>query len=925
MSNLRKSILVLLPVTLTLATVACAPKRDERKLKPKELSYTARTADTKLALPATALLQPAAGTVPTARLLRAAEDLRALGLAEQSKGLLDAFYTSPRSTYPVAIARAPYVGAAAGATYEQAKVAVQGFATLLAAQEKLIKDFLAASPLEIPEKSLNTVAMIEVVETHIQKIKDFVGSPAVNPLVRKEMLDELRREADLKLPPLKELLQTLERAKTVGEVLKQVDVLMEAANATVDEASRQNIAFGQKLHRRIESVNDSADVLEAVVMIWEFLSPAEREQLIRPASKELYDFLHGQEADTLACMARRKDCDAIDWGQKFFVEMKIDNNGIPKLQALARTAVRDGALKIVRRNVRLALLKVPGTINARVTKNFAKYTGMLKEVLPNYKSLMETILTGWAKKDLGGAVQTQGFEARETALAEHGGAITIAPVPDEGRVTDTLTLGLSLAERATALAGESDAVTARRGYFETLNKLLAIGGYRDARKTLVPALTVSFAANDAEAKLDLEKAAASGDFWAVPDFFRAAGAGSARTSVGAAGGGAHSTGNARAIGAGGATGVGGAGVNGGGDEPLPRRASAEAQAELLRGLARVLPLLKDWSKTTYDTALGSTQAGDHLPKAFEGAELSLPLFPKEQMFSLAVANSAVLLMNLKSNLSPAFLAGQGIAPEFLPAKPAGATLAGIVDIAASEEGPRRAGVTTALGISKTILALAEFLDATADLQKTEAKALTAKSDEPGAKSAVEILAGSREEMRTLIMALANMLNQKLAAGQNGVAEALEVDGARVLAEKPKRLVDQVYAIRAFLRVGELLKSPMYKQYAVETYHFMNAKLYRAELGFYAESEAAGAVAGGGAPAGDANVNAAKDVAPNRPSVSGAMKPLDWIATAETLAAVQALIPVLEGESRAQAEKLLAVHSAALKGLRFETAPEARAE
>lgn len=849
MLSLRHTILVLLAV----AVAACSPKREERKQKGKELTYTARTTDTKLKLPTEAALTKADGDVATARVLEASEALGELGLAEQSRGLLAALYSSAEATYPLTITQAPYVGAAAGATYEDAKVAVQGFSNLLTSQEKQIKDFLAANPLELPEKGVNSVGMIEAVEAHIQKIKDFVNSPAVHPLVRKEMLEELRREADLKLPPLKGILEAIEKSKTVGDVLKQVDTLVEAADTKLDDAARQNVAFGEKLHRRIETAKESGDVLEAVVMIWEFLTPAERDQLIKPASKELYDFLHGQEAETLDCMARRKDCDAIDWGQKFFVEMKIDQSGIPKLQTLARGAVRDGSLKIVRRNVRKALLKVPNTIHTRVTKNFGKYSGMLKEVLPGYKSLMETILTGWAKKDLGGLTKVHGFETRGLRFGEHGSAVTLTPVQEESRLSDARTLGLSLTAKAASLAIESDAITARRGYFEVLNKLLALGGYRDQRKALVPALTVPFT-GDLDARLDLEKAGASTEFFALPDLFRAPKAGPAT-----------------------------------GDEELPRTASAEAQAELLRGLARVIPLLKDWSKTSYDDLLGGAQAGEYLPKAFEGADLALPLFPKAQMFSLAVANSAVLLLNLKSGLAPAFLAGDGIAPAFLPEEPKGATMAGVVDIKASENGPRRGELTTALGISKTIIALTEFLEATADLKNTGAKALTAKSEEPGAKSAVELITAQHENVRALVLALANMLNQKLAAGQDGVAQSVAVEGLKVPADQPKRLVDQVYAIRAFLRAGELLKSPMYKQFAVEAYHFMNAKLYRADLGFYAISAEEKA----GAP--------------------------DWLATAQTLAAIQALVPTLEGESRAQAKKLLDVHTAALKGLKFSTA------
>ena len=160
-----------------------------------------------------------------------------------------------------------------------------------------------------------------------------------------------------------------------------------------------------------------------------------------------------------------------------------------------------------------------------------------------------------------------------------------------------------------------------------------------------------------------------------------------------------------------------------------------------------------------------------------------------------------------------------------------ATMAGLVDIVNGKRGT----VVHLNDAARYLLAVADFLEATEGIEKTQASPLITPSKGSGTR-AVDQLIEARSSLSMLIVGIANFISHELASEDGGLRATFHQDLVKVNAKEPRRALDQALAIIALTRAGKVLGKTIYDATALDAYSFMNTKLFNAKTGFYNVSE-----------------------------------------------------------------------------------------
>jgi|GEM_PF-5547032 len=874
---------------------ACSPTPEKREFKNTKPSFQAKSAKaefTKLQIPTDIKLKIENEELATSRLLKFSTDLYELAPLASSpeiskklrKTALDtgsAFYSTQGSTYTIPMKESPFVGAAAGSTVTDASQLISGLLQMLDQQEERLLNYLNSNPLKIPA-DISSLEMMSHLNEHLGALGDFLKSPETNPLVRTEMEAEIKKQSGQRISSAASRLGTLESATTVGGVLDSVDLLVEEFEVTLDAPSQKNYQFGRKLDQLLNKAKTSEDLLEVVVVIWEFYTPSERDQLIKPFSPELYEFLNGQDKDSLDCFAHRKDCDLITYVEKFSVASEIESKGISSVRSKAITAVRNAARNIVRRNVRSALLSLPKKlIEDRVKKKFAEQKKFLAQVIPGYKDLVASIVTNWSKKHLGGLSSLAGFETDLVALTRIQTNETIdlslSPSLKQNKVLNYSSEQLATAflasiyklEASSSLSNSLNAEldpelmlrNERLEYLKLINRLFITGGFKDQTQKLQPSLALKlFAKDPAKEMVDITKFTQTSELMAVPDQLKLSPVTQLSKTSNIMGFEIQSAETSLSL-------------------------SVRSQARLLKALTKTFFHLRDWEESSFDQSMGQFKVADFLPAAFKVGAFESKLFPKGEMFALAVANAALILNNFNSLHSPLFVVtvkgenhfDRKALAQVSDTEGSKIVMAGAVDLKMTSL--ERSEMVESEGLSEMILSLADFYEATEEIERTESNSL---------KPAVGSLLKARQDVISLVQGMGIFLSQKLrSADSGGVLEHYSIESTKSEANKSAikkdspsleklRTKDQILAMRALLKVSIITGQKGFANFAVDILQSMNKHLYNKELGFYAESS--------------------QDLA----------KAIHWTELPSTLSGLKEISQQLQGENKTQLEALISL-------------------
>lgn len=800
------------------------------------------------------------GRLATASWYRSMDDLSLLSRLTGDEALGRLSFAMASSVYNGAVswrhtvARSAYTSAAIGETKEDTAVAVQSGVNMLTSQEPLIQGILDRQHQLIawPNTPTNLEAILDLVERYLAGVASEMEVSAVEPAVKERILQEVRITFGPMLARFKIQAHLAYQEPKTYDFVARLRQAVEAEKIEIGKEPLERLKTAEKLTRDVEQIRSSRAALRVIVDFWKASSPEVRETKFKPVSPELYDYLYGKTESELNCI--RSNCGFLTRIAKaLFILPAIEDYGVKKLRKELEIAAHDAIYLELETTATQYAAQLNTLVAEQVFVELRRQSDNLKKISSDYGSYIRLVMDRMAIAKLGltetdsvGSIEPSEVEVQmnfgrgeRDHLAEAPvGIVTkrVAAIENNSSARRTrntrnrtrnqeltefvsgaeaIGAGLSAAidqhdhnlERELTAQGVNPIVVQQvrqRVFFEQINKVLMIGGFKTEALVPFEALSLSIDRDRPRyRRLNLRDLMGSPLSYAVPDRLSLTEPKRPEMVLGSV-------------------------------PRTPVRVSVAGQAEMLRGLSRLAASLKDWESTSFDTGLGRVNLADFVPDLPRDA-VDRSLFPKDLMFAATIGNASVILQNITKRLSSVVLidpnrkmhwANEQGALESNPENRA--TMAAIFDLVDGE----RSEITRAGDVARFISAIAEFVRATNGIENTKAGPLLEKGDD--GKRPLDLLVSARTDLKLLIMAMSNFLARET-IGADGLVRPFydrsDLNAGPVSKGDPL-LLDQALVIRALLDAAETISADVYRTSAIELMASVNQHFYRPALAFY---------------------------------------------------------------------------------------------
>ncbi|MES2769350.1 MAG: hypothetical protein V4596_09400, partial [Bdellovibrionota bacterium] len=266
-----------------------------------------------------------------------------------------------------------------------------------------------------------------------------------------------------------------------------------------------------------------------------------------------------------------------------------------------------------------------------------------------------------------------------------------------------------------------------------------------------------------------------------------------------------------------------------------RHSSIRAQSEIIRGAAFMLQYFNDWrGPNDFDAGMGKETYSD------------ISIFPKSALVNLAVATMTTPIRGLQKENSSLKLFNmmggeiEGWAKNGIPdpshkdpSKPMDPTQqiiqAAVVDLLST--GP--SSVVKTEDLAYFMVAVDEFLKATDGIEQTHASVIN--PPQKTVKENMEAIIKGRRLLKMMMFAMSNFMVTRLQDKDGGFWSEYDLEAKQV--KKSERSLEvQLAVINALIRVYQQWGSEAALVASVESYYFMNQKLWNEETSFYRADE-----------------------------------------------------------------------------------------
>lgn len=682
----------------------------------------------------------------------------------------------------------PYVEAMVGSTQAEALEQIKQSEKYLASDSEVFLNFLSSKGAQFqwpapPTKAQTTIAYMQ---NYIQWLLRQLPSLGLQPMVFEAIQKELPVRAEALLRKLSAEVEKVSKSSSSVEILKNIEGLAKTMEYVPSAQSAHWLKVGFDLAKKVQSIQDSQDVLAVIVTVYKILGAKDSEPVIAPENKDLYDFLKESDEARLQCLAARSGCrDPIAWmAKKMKILPAIEEMGVLNLKKRIDLAM----VSYVAGRLDTELLQAAHGVPAMIAKEYKlaaqEKLKEIQQIKTNYRGFVKKIAQQWSMSKLTSqSGRIRGLEQMQIMAAPGDSGSGII---GQGLYIKTKILNLDYAK----LSQDEKTEWA----LEHINKLLALGGYKTDAEVSARPITQPVEAKINSHKMSLEDILKSPMTFAVPDQVSLSSAYATKVL----------------------------------NPAPPVNVSVMGQAKLLKGLAESVQFLKDWAPTSFDTILGQDTLAHAYPKA-PGSLGAKKLFPKEVLLGLSVGNAAVMLKNLLKELSPVFVLAEENriiwANKYKPGAKEASAMAGVVNLV----GGTRDVKVSARDVAEYILALTEFYSALDGIEYTQSSVLLPRSGD--VSGPLQEMVAARDQIKMLIVGLANFLSYKMRGSDGWVHEQFDVKGG-LISDGPVRILTQFKALEALVRAHEVTKLVPYTWSIQDLYYQLNRSAFDSKLGFY---------------------------------------------------------------------------------------------
>lgn len=808
---MKKFILILLP----LMVLSCAPKLQERQFPEPMMNFASDAKDVNLHLRIREFGEAPPdiswkGEVATAEYFDQAEGLIELGdknnqpdLHAKGVSWIRKFYQSDAANM-TDLASGPFLHLAAAQTEKLVQSTLNDVLLQMEDARAVILEHVLALPIPLPQ---NPNGGLEEVLRQAQafnvSVLEEIPRMKLPAVIASGFASELVNTTTPLFAQVRKLMEQLNQVKTLTQSLNVIDEAIAAFEVTVTPELAQSLKQGRLLAQGLDQMKDPQGALTVVIDVWNILTPEERLEKVRSASKELYDFLSKQDAKEMNCL-RTRGClggpvDGVI--KKVFILPKLKDYGVQKMHDELNAQTLDYVFTEIRKFSLNFVGNMPQNFAENIDTAWMAKTGRMVAVRSDFQSYVTRVAGVWAKRILPQTDgQIPGFEASRikltTGLREKMNIKAVKePMTLQGEVAGgSLSANMYLMQNS----GANDELGLRSA-FSQVNKIVALSGYRNTRDALVPALLAPVSHRDPlldimnfeevhNAKLSFRLP----DVMPLQDPFMA-------------------------------------------DPKLTyaKNFSASAFASQIRGLSQMLKVTADWKKSSFDQYLTPIQAQDLTRDAVDPS-LQQSLFPKDMIFALNVGTVSVLLQDIIKTETPVFLLTLEDtviwANNYTDKTKETPVMAGIVDI---KDG-RRAEVVNTVDVAKLILGLGEFLEALDGVENTKSSVLLTRNEQ--GMLPLDAIQSGKKDLRRLVVALGNFLSNKMKVENDLMAEQFSVTKRQIVKKTIAKTDTQAWVIRALVKAHEVTGIDAYKWAATDAYYGLNRRLFNVNKEFYINAD-----------------------------------------------------------------------------------------
>jgi len=794
--------------------VACAPKVQERKFDDTKTSFGPRFGDTDLSKNLKQADQFQAdmswqGVVSTASYFQQAENLVVLGKTTGRSSLMttglnwvESFYRQPQTSTYADFSQSPFATLAATETEDQVQQSLQDIHSELDRSRTTLRNKITALGKSYPwatqDSSLKSVLDEATAFTQLVYVQ------TANMGLPKEVSDgvraELKKQTQTLFANLRPLVDQLYTATVFSKAISLIDSVIAQFGVNLQADQALSLKQGHQIGKDLDSLSGAQGALTLLIDVWKVLSPDQRQQYFQTESSALYDFLSKQSDSELNCL-RQDGCSGGFFKgieKKLFILPQIQQYGLTKLHDLLNQKALAYLIQTIEGFSQNFVTTLPNVFVQQIDQGLVAKDKELQGIQKNYPGYLKSLLSKWAAKALpnyNGKVA--GFEApslsidisaqKKMSLASAGDALDLKAT----------TAGSSMTANALLLQNSTvfDDFKMQTALSQ-VNKLIAIGGYRGDDKKLVPAIMSPI--QKTSVPLDLMNFTKSSYSYRIPDKIKMLDSFHVAE-----------------------------------DRTYNKDFSAAAYAEQIKGLSQMMMVTADWKQTSFDNTLGKVKAQD-LTNEIQSPSLDRALFPKDMLFTLNLGDAAVLLKNITKQATPVFLitlSNKTIwADQYDSGNGETAIMAGLVDI----KNGQRASTVQSQDVAKFILAISDFMTAIDGVENTKSSILLEK-DQDG-NSPLQTLIGARQDLRLLVIALANFISNQMMNDQAIVQTSYSLQNMKPLLQAAFAIEDQAYAIRALIAAYQITQLDAYLFSAEEIYFAMNKNAFSVDEHFYVNGD-----------------------------------------------------------------------------------------
>ncbi|MNJ91285.1 hypothetical protein D3C87_89350 [compost metagenome] len=808
--SVKQCVYILVSISLILG--ACAPKVVDRQFPVPKTSFGPKTGDPKLSLRIREFGEAAPdlsweGKISTARYFEQAENLIRLGElmsqpAIKAKGLswIKKFYQQEHAARWSPLEETPFTTLVGAQTQEEVRPALDEVLGQMELARPVIREHILALGNSTPGLSQNGLAdVLQNAEAFTQRVFDEI--PRMNlPLVIEEGLqEELLAQTEPLFVEVRELLSKIPQTTTLTQILDLVDQAILKFEVEMPKELQDSMKQGRKIARSLDRMRDAQGGLRVLIDIWETLTPEERAEYFKPVNETLYDFLSKQDKKELACL-RTEGCNGGLFkgiAKKVFILPKIKEYGLTKLKNEMNQKTREFVLSAIEGFGVEFVKTMPESFAQQIDDGMVAKAGRIRNVQNDFISYIKLIFTRWSKKML---PETEGllagFEASVVDIKISNKDPMVLKPLESTLELDSETAGAALMASGHWL--ESLPAHSEEGFplaLAQINKLVAIGGYRNTVGGLVPPLLAPVAHQGR--LLDIMNMSSSKDpqfSFRIPDKIPLQDAFHADPQM-----------------------------------VYEKNFSVNSLTSQLRGLNQMIRFTADWKQSNFNHFLEPIKAQDVTQDAKDEA-LDRTLFPKDMLFALNLGNAAVLLEGMTKAATPVFLLTLENtlmwADKYGSDIPETVIMAGIVDI----KNGQRSEIARTQDVAKFLLATAEFLEVTEGVEATKSPILLEKDSE-GIKPLDTLIQG-RKDLKLLVIALGNFISTQLLTEKSLVRSSYHLQTKTQTPLSTYMVEDQMFAIKALVKAWEITKIDPYLWSAKEIYFSMNKNLFNKNEEFY---------------------------------------------------------------------------------------------